>query len=145
MLQTLLKRKTVRGRQRIGVVTGVVMAAAAAREFPGLADGAFRYPRVPLHFVDDVQIRIVHRGRRTRRRAVSITGPVTGISSSRHVHMVGDADTVLRRRTHAQATRQLHLLLLLLLHYIFHSATANILGFYVTVNHVYALCGNIST
>ncbi|KOX80629.1 hypothetical protein WN51_05484 [Melipona quadrifasciata] len=55
VLQPLLQRKAVRGRQRVRVVSGVVMAAAAAGKFAGLAGRALRHARVPLHLVNDVQ------------------------------------------------------------------------------------------
>lgn len=97
VLQALLKWKTVRGRQGIRVVAGVVVAAAAARELAGLAGGALGYARVPLHLVDDVKVRVVHGGRRARRRAVPVARPVAGISPAGHVHVIGDADAILRR------------------------------------------------
>ena len=139
MLQPLLQRKTVRGRQRIRVVSGVVVTAAAAGEFARLASRALRHARVSLHFVNDVQVRIVHGGGGTRGRAVPIAGPVSGISPPRYVQMIGNTDGVLRRRPSAQAACQLHLLLLLLLHHVLHSASADILRFRFSVDGVDAL------
>ena len=139
MLQPLLQRKAVRGGQRIRVVSGVVVAAAAARKFAGLAGRTLRHARVPLHLVDDVQVRIVHRRGGARGRAVPIAGPVPGIPSPRYVQVIRDTDGVLRRRASAQAARQLHLLLLLLLHHVLHRASADVLRLRVTVDGVNAL------
>ena len=60
MLETLLKRKTISRRQRVGIVAGIVVAAAAARELSRFAGRALGYASVLLHLVDNVQIRIVH-------------------------------------------------------------------------------------
>lgn len=139
MLQPLLQRKAVRGGQRIRVVSGVVMAAAAAGKFARLAGRALGHARVPLHLVDDVQVRIVHRCRGTRGRAVPIAGPVPGISSPRYVQVIGYTDGVLRRRASAQAARQLHLLLLLLLHHVLHRSSADVLRLRISVHGVDAL------
>lgn len=144
MLQTLLERKAVRGRQGIRIVSGIVMAAAAAREFSRFAGRALRHARVPLHFIDDVQIRIVHRRGRTRGGAVSIARPVPGIPPPRHVQVIRNTDGVLRCRARAQTTCQLHLLLLLLLHHVLDRASTNIFRLHLPVHGINTLHNNKS-
>lgn len=139
MLQTLLERKAVRGRQGIRIVSGVVMAAAAAREFSRFAGRALRHARVPLHFIHDVQIRVVHRRGGTRGGAVPIARPVPGIPPPRHVQVIRNTDGVLGCRARAQATRQLHLLLLLLLHHVLDRASTDVLRLHLPVHGINSL------
>lgn len=115
------------------------MAAAAARQFSRLAGRAFRHARIPLHFIDDVQIRIVHRRGGTRGGAVSIARPVPGISPPWHVQMVRNTDGVLRCRARAQASCQLHLLLLLLLHHVLHRPSTDIFRLHLPVHGINTL------
>lgn len=112
------------------------MAAAAAGEFAGFARGAFGNAWIPLHFVDDIKIRIVHCSWWAGGCAVAITGPVAGIATTRNVKVVRNANSILWRGACAQTSSQLHLLLFLLLHNVLDRSPVDVFGVDFSVDDV---------